>query len=105
MGGISKATCVYLVSASPVNPDFFVIVTGPLENLMKALDLLLRQTDKQPDKQNFKCTFRELLGSLKLCHRSCGDVLITEKTPVLGLDTGTSICSLICLEGFTVPIV
>lgn len=89
-GASRRTTCVYLVFASPVDLDFFfVIVTGPLENLMKALALLLRQTFGHTNKQNLKYTFREFLGSLKLIHRSCRDVFITDKTPVLGLDTGT----------------
>lgn len=71
---------------------------------MKALDLLLRQKYRHTNKQNFKYTFREFLGSLKLIHRSCRDALITDKTPVLGLDTRVSIYFLICLEAFSVPI-
>lgn len=71
---------------------------------MKALDLLLRQKYRHTNKQNFKYTFREFLDSLKLIHRSCRDALITDKTPVLGLDTRISIYFLICLEAFSVLI-
>lgn len=58
-----------------------VVVTDLPENLMKALDLLLRLTYKHTNKQNFQYAFRAFLGSLKLIHRPCSDVLITDKTP------------------------